>query len=248
MSALDRYYSRILEIMQVVMEKERGVIEKAAEWVSQAVLEDRLFYVFGTGAHSIMSAMELFMRAGNLCNSSGVFPPGVTDFDGHPKTEKLLGFSPMIFDYYGIKNGDLLFICNVNGINHMTIDAAMEARKRGIRTVGITSVEFSKAVAPNISQRHPSNMNLYELVDLYIDAHVPVGDALIGLEGVPVPVGPGSTYPMILIVNSVVIRAIELVVQQGGTPPVMKSANVAGGIEYNEQFVVRYQKRIRHFS
>ena len=33
------------------------------------VVNDKLFYVFGTGAHSIMSAMELFVRAGNLCNA-----------------------------------------------------------------------------------------------------------------------------------------------------------------------------------
>jgi len=248
MSVLDTYYGKIQDIMTKIMVDERSKIEQAAQLVCDTVVNDKLFYVFGTGAHSIMSAMELFVRAGNLCNAQGVFPPGLTDFDGHPKTETVLGFSKKIFSYYGIGKGDLLFICNVNGINHMTIDAVMTAREMGIKTVGITSVEFSQKVDPGVPQRHPSNKNLYELVDLYVDAHVPVGDALVTMDALEVPVGPGSTYPMILIMNSIVIRAIELAVERGVTPPVLKSANIAGEIEYNERFIERYKNRIRHFA
>jgi uncharacterized phosphosugar-binding protein len=233
--------------MEKIIVDERGKIEEAAKKVAETVKNDKLFYVFGTGAHSIMSAMELFIRAGNLCNASGVFPPGLTDFDGHPKTESIMGFSKNIFSYYGIEKGDVLIICNVNGINPMTIEAALEAKKNGIYTIGVTSLEFASNVPSGVPQRHSSNKNLHDIVDLYIDAHVPVGDALVEIESLPVPVGPGSTYPMILIVNSVVLRAIELCVEDGIIPPVLKSANVAGGIKYNEKFIKIYKNRIRHF-
>jgi uncharacterized phosphosugar-binding protein len=240
------YYDRVKEILDTIVTRERGNIEKAAQLVAQTVIEDKLFYVFGTGAHSMMPAMELFRRAGGLANASGIFPPGLADFAGSPKTERVMGFSGAIFDYYGVKKGDVLLICNVNGINPMTIDAAEEAKRRGVRTIGVTSVQFAKQAEPNIPNRHPSNNNLHDLVDLVIDAHVPVGDALLDVPGVDVKVGPGSTYPMVFIVNSVVTRAIEIAVEHGCTPPVLLSGNIARGPEHNRPINDKYRGRIRH--
>jgi uncharacterized phosphosugar-binding protein len=248
MDIIDTYYSRIKDILDTIVEKEKDAIEKAAQWTAQTIVEDKLVYVFGTGAHSIMPAMELFLRAGGLCNVQGIFPPGLTDFDGSPKTERVTGFSPRIFDYYGLKKGDLLMICNVNGINPMTIDAAETAKALGIRTIGITSVEFAEQAEPNIPNRHPSNKNLHDLVDLVVDAHVPVGDALLDVPGVPVKVGAGSSYPMIFVVNSIVVRAIEICMEKGVEPPVMLSGNIKAGEEYNKKYRDKYRGRIRHFE
>jgi len=248
MDIIDTYYSRIKEMLDAIVEKEKANIEKTAQWAAQTVVEDKLFYVFGTGAHSIMPAMELFLRAGGLCNVQGIFPPGVTDFDGSPKTERVTGFSPRMFDYYGLKKGDLLMICNVNGINPMTIDAAETAKSLGIRTIGITSVEFAEQAEPNIPNRHPSNKNLHDLVDLVVNARVPVGDALVDLPGVPVKVGAGSSYPMIFIVNSIVVRAIQICVEKGVEPPVMLSGNIKAGEGYNKKYRDKYRGRIRHFE
>ncbi|NIS59634.1 MAG: sugar isomerase domain-containing protein [Proteobacteria bacterium] len=159
-----------------------------------------------------------------------------------------MGFSANIYDYYGVQKDDLLMICNVNGINPMTIDAAEEAKRRGVRTIGVTSVQFAEQAEPNIPNRHPSNKNLHDLVDLVIDAHVPVGDALLDVPGVDVKVGPGSTYPMIFIVNSVVTRAIEIVAQKGHKPPVLLSGNIKAGEGYNKKYKEKYRFRIRHFQ
>lgn len=247
MDIITAYYDHIKEILDTIVTRERDSIEKAAHLAAQTVIEDKLFYVYGTGAHSIMSAMELFIRAGGLCNVSGIFPPGLTDFSGTPKTERLMGFSSEIYDYYGVQKDDLLMICNVNGINPMTIDAAEEAKKRGVKTIGVTSIEFAEHAEPNIPNRHPSNKNLHELVDLVIDAHVPVGDALLDVAGVDVKVGAGSTYPMIFIVNAIVVRAIEIVAQKGDKPPVLLSGNIEAGPEYNKKYLEKYGRRIRHY-
>ena len=247
MDIVKEYYYKINEIMQAVINQERVNIEKAALLVAQKVLNDKLFYVFGTGAHSIMPTMEVFKRAGGLCNVQGIFPPGLTDFDGSPKTERVNNFASEIFAWYGVEKNDLLLICNVNGINPMTIDAALEAKKMGIKTVGITSIEFAENAEQKIPHRHPSNKNLHELVDLVINAHVPVGDALLDIPGVPVKVGAGSTYPMILIVNSIIVRAISIVVEKGGEPPVLLSGNTAKGEPYNQKYYEKYRMRIRHF-
>lgn len=159
-----------------------------------------------------------------------------------------MGFSSNIYDYYGIQKGDLLMICNVNGINPMTIDAAEEAKRRDVRTIGVTSVQFAEQAEPNIPNRHPSNKNLHDLVDIVIDAHVPVGDALLDVPGVDVKVGPGSTYPMVFIVNSLVTRAIEIVAQKGHKPPVLLSGNIKAGPQYNKKYKEKYRFRIRHLQ
>lgn len=248
MDIVSNYYTRIREMLDAIVNLEREKIEQAAQLVARTVLEDRIFYVFGTGAHSIMPAMELFLRAGGLANVQGIFPPGLTDFDGHPKTERVIGFSERIFDYYGVHRGDVLMICNVNGINPMTIDAADTARARGVTTIGVTSVQFAEQAEPNIPNRHPSNRNLHDLVDIVIDVHVPVGDALLDVPGVDVKVGAGSTYPMIFAVNSVVVRAIEMVALRGVKPPVFLSGNVKGDTEKNKPLRDKYLPRIRHYE
>jgi uncharacterized phosphosugar-binding protein len=92
-----------------------------------------------------------------------------------------------------------------------------------------------------------TNKNLHELVDLVIDAHVPVGDALLDVPGVDVKVGAGSTYPMIFIVNAIVVSAIEIIAQKGYEPPVLLSGNIKAGPDYNKKYKDKYGRRIRHF-
>jgi len=85
-------------------------------------------------------------------------------------------------------------------------------------------------------------------VDIVIDAYVPPGDALITVEGIDVPVGPGSTYPMVFIVNSLMIRAVEMQLEKGTIPEVRKSANLKGGLERSKAlFDEKYYHRIKHY-
>jgi len=210
--------------------------------------EDRLIYVIGTGAHSMMVAMEMFKRAGGISQISPLFPPGLGDFEGHPKTERLAGYAALALDYYKVEKGDILIIANVNGINALTIDCALECQRRGITSVAITSSFFSKGVQKDIPARHPSNKNLFELADIVIEAYVPPGDALLEIEGVDVPVGPGSTYPMAFIANCLVLRVIEMQVEQGMRPEVRKSGNLKGGLERSKKlFDPKYYHRIKHY-
>jgi uncharacterized phosphosugar-binding protein len=53
---------------------------------------------------------------------------------------------------------------------------------------------------------------------------------------------------MVLIANSIVVRAIEIVAEAGGAPPVLKSFNMKGGQEYGQPLIEKYRNRIRHFG
>ena len=61
-----------------------------------------------------------------------------------------------------------------------------------------------------------------------IDLCTPPADALITLDGLDTPVGPGSTITAVAIVNSLKVRIAELLVERGAMPPVITRASVVG--------------------
>lgn len=246
MDIVERYVGKIEEILEKIRKEEKDNLAKAAELISEAVQEDKLIHVFGTGGHSVMATMEIFWRAGGLFCINPIFPPGLSVMDSHPNTERLVGYAKPVLDYYGVKKDDVIIISNVNGINAMTIDSALESKKRGAKIIAITSSEFSKNVPPGIPARHPSNKNLYELGDIVIDAHVPVGDAVVEIEGLDLKVASSSTIAICFIVNSLTALVIERLIQKGITPPVVMSANVPGGDEANKKYIEKYFPRVRH--
>jgi len=246
MDVVETYLNKIEEILRKIKEREKDNLSRAAELISQAVEEDKLIHVFGTGGHSVMAAMEVFYRAGGLACINPIFPPGVSVMDSHPNTERLVGYAKPVLDYYGVKKDNVIIISNVNGINAITIDSALEAKKRRAKVIAITSSEFSKNVPPGIPARHPSNKNLYELGDIVIDAHVPVGDAVSEIEGLDLKVASSSTIAICFIVNCLTALTIEKLIQKGITPPVWKSANVPGGDEANKKYIEKYKPRVRH--
>ena len=46
------------------------------------------------------------------------------------------------------------------------------------------------------------------------------------------------------MLNAIVVRTVEMLVQKGFTPPVFMSANVEGGDRHNAQMLAKYKDRI----
>ena len=246
MSPMEQYLKAVQKILNKINQKEQENIDQAAEVICEAVREDKLIHVFGTGGHSVMGAMEVFWRAGGLVPINPLFPPGISVIDSHPNTERVVGYAKFVLDYYEVKDGDVIIIVNVNGINAMTIDSALEAKKRGAKVIAVTSSEFSRNVPPGIPARHPSNKDLCDLGDVVIDAHVPVGDAVVEIEGLDLKVSSSSTIANCFILNSLMAVVAEKLIQKGVTPPIWKSANVPGGDEANKKYIEKYKPRIKH--
>ncbi len=246
MNPTEKYYDAVERILREIKEKEMASIEKAAGLISERIVNNEIIWAFGTGGHSIMGAMELFTRAGGLAAINPIFPPGMTNTESHPNTESLVGYAQKILDYYRVKKGDLLIEINVNGINAVTIDTALECKKREVYLIAITSREFSRGAAPGIPNRHPSNKNLFELADLVVDAHVPPGDAVVDIDGFDLKVAASSTIAIAFIVNAIVAGVVEKVVEKGANPEIFKSGNIAGGKERNLSLYDKYYSRIKH--
>ena len=206
MGVLPDYLDKVSGILKAITENEEGNITRTAEHAAKMIEEDRLIHVFGTGGHSIMGAMEVFWRAGGLANINPLFPAGISLIDSHPNIERTTGLARNVLKFYGVKEGDLLIIVNVNGINAITIDAAVFGKELGATVVAITSPAFAKSVPPNTPARHPSNKNLHDLADIVIDVHVPAGDAVLSIGSLPQKVGATSTFAVCYTANSIIAK------------------------------------------
>lgn len=82
------------------------------------------------------------------------------------------------------------------------------------------------------------------MADVLIDNHVPAGDAMIGLPGAAVAVGPASTVAGATILQAVLVEAVCRLAARGMIPPVYVSSKLPGADEHNAALVRRYQGRV----
>ena len=156
------------------------------------------------------------------------------------KFERVEGFGSRLLQDYDLREGELMFIISTSGINPLPIEFALDAKKIGMKVIALTAMEHTTVAQP----RHSSGMKLYEISDIVIDTHVPVGDAAVQIDGLPMKVGPLSTIAAVGIMDAIVVQTTELIVQKGGTPPVRMSRNLPGGDENNRRFQQMYGDRI----
>jgi uncharacterized phosphosugar-binding protein len=84
--------------------------------------------------------------------------------------------------------------------------------------------------------------------DLVIDLCTPHADALISIEGLDTPVGPGSTITAVAIVNSIKVRVAQLLVERGAMPPVITRASVVGAERSRDLFDSAYREHARRIA
>jgi uncharacterized phosphosugar-binding protein len=230
------YRDRLVEVIGRIADTQASVLATGAQWVAEVVERDGIIYTLGSG-HSLLIAAELYYRAGGLANFDIV----------HDKTfgrlERLPGYARVLLDEYPISVNDLLVIVSNSGRNELPVEMALEARRRGIRTIAITSLAHSLAVAPRTVSGH----RLSEIADLVIDNCGAVGDASVQLDSAqgPLWVGPTSTAAGIFIANSIVALASQILIDNGFDPPVFASANVDQGDKKNEGLLHFLRERVR---
>ena len=79
-----------------------------------------------------------------------------------------------------------------------------------------------------------------------MDTKIPVGDALVQVEGASQPTGALSTFANSFTLQSIVIQVVEKLAAEGVDPPLWKSGNASGGDEWNQKFFDRFRGKIRY--
>lgn len=246
------YRDTIAEIMDKIL-GEMETIEKASHPVAESIAREEPVHVIGPGGHSNMAAEEVLWRAGGLAPINAILDPGTNLIHGAKRSnfiERTPGYALKVLDAYrvGRKPGEVIIIANAYGVNAMCIDTVLEAKKRGMITIGITSRSFADVLPQEHPSRHPSGKNLYQEVDYFLNCHLPYGDAVVEIKGCAQKTGPTSTFCNVFTINLLIIETVKRLMEMGVKPPLWMSANLPGGDEANRSLEEKYIPRIKHLG
>ena len=231
------YFEKAIEALQKLIDREEAHILSAADLLADAVVNDKRIFSFGA-SHSFILTEELVYRTGGLMLINPIYPHGmnlsVRPLTATSRLERVPGLGKEL------PVSELLHTREPSGRNAVTIDMAVAARERGIQTIGITSIEYSRSV----SSRHPSGKKLADLCDIVIDNGAPTGDTALTIPGFAQKMGPLSTVTGCAIVNAIAAEVVARLVARGIEPPVFLSANLDGGDAHNARLLAENRHRI----
>jgi uncharacterized phosphosugar-binding protein len=248
----DAYLRAIAEIASKIASEEE-VITQAARIMAKSIAADGVIHVIGPGGHSNMAAEELLWRSGGLVPINAILDAGTNLIHGAKRSnyvERTPGYAQKVLDAYrvGRHPEEVIIIANAYGINAMCLDTVLEAKRRKMVTIAVTSREFADRLPKDHPSRHPSGKNLYQEADYFINCHLPYGDAIIEVEGCRQKTGPTATICNVIALNLLVIETVKQLVALGVDPPLWMSANLPGGDEANRAYVEKYIPRLKHLG
>ena len=239
-------YTKIItkKIEEMVKDQEQQIV-KVSQLFADCIINDKIIHVFGTG-HSHMIPIELFIRAGGLANVNAMLDPDTVTMSGamrNSSIERLPGMADIVWDNYSIQSGDIILIVSNSGRNAVPIEMALRAKKEGITSIALTSLEQSK----QFPSRHDSGKKLYELCDYVLDNHVPSGDGLVSVGHCIT--GAFSSISGMILVNTIVTEAAKIALKSNIPLPILASQNIDGADSTyytNEELYEKYQNRLKH--
>ena len=232
---MSEYLEKITECLERIETEEQETLQKAAQLVAQTIKNGGLIFTFGCG-HSHLPGLDAFYRAGGLANVSPMLDTDLMLHNGAAKSsrmEKMTGIAPEIFRRYTPSSNDMIFIFSASGKNAVPIEMADVAKRNGVKSVGISSLEYAERGG-----------KLHEHVDIAIDCKIPYGDACLSVG--ESCMGGISTYAACFILNSCLINGAKLALEDGVKPPVYISGNIEGGREHNVTLEDMYLGRVKH--
>ncbi len=245
---IDSYLEKITALLTSIRQEESVSILMAAEIIKEQIARDRLITVFGVSGHSVIGCEEFFWRAGGLACVNPLFDLSLNLSGGGLKStqlERVPGVGDKVLASQKVEHGDVIILTSIYGMNAATIDAAMEAKRKGMRIIAITSRHHASSTPRDFVARHPSGQNLADLADVTIDNHVPHGDCLMQFSGFDQPLGPCSTILVSFCVQWLVMETVRLCLEANIAPPVWRSANTVGGDEANAASLNRFLPRVK---
>jgi uncharacterized phosphosugar-binding protein len=241
-----RWLEGAKRLLEHVERTQMEPIARASALFAEAIAAGGLVHLFGTG-HSRMPLEEMFPRYGSypgfhpMAELSMTFHTQVVGANGQRQAmfiERVEGLAEAILANFHLAAPDVMVVFSASGRTAVPIEVAIGARQRGLPVVVVTSVEESLARPAT----HPSGTRLLDHADVLIDLGTPAGDALVHLEGLDTPVGPGSSIANVAIVNELKVQTAALLLARGIEPTVLTSASLVGATRSEELFESAYRE------
>lgn len=251
MNPASDYLNAAMTIIARIAVSQMDQIRQAADICIDTIAAEGLVHLFGTG-HSRMFIEEMYPRHGSfpgfhpIVELSLTFHNQVVGANGQRQAmfiEHVEGLAGQILRNFVLRPPDSFMIFSNSGVNEVVVEMAMEAKALNLPVVAVLSLEHCRASAP----KHSSGKKLLDIADVTIDNGTPAGDALVTVDGLEDPVGPGSTVGAAAVVN-----AIKCLVAEGltarGQPPLVLSSSVFCGDASAAKFDASYddyRRRLR---
>jgi len=246
MRLVQAYFERLQAQLAELEQRSRAAIEQAAEQCAQCLLQGGVLHVYDTG-HLV--SHELVNRAGGLAACAPFrFDLQVLNTNAYreshgvaaqptPETVRSIVYAALNCSH--IRAGDVLIIGSVSGKTPFPIELALQARARGVFTIGLTALDYSS----QLQSEHESGKRLYEVVDLVIDNSAPYGDAMLQLEGVEAAFCPASGISAAAALWAMVAGIVERMTAAGKPPTIFSSVNKPNGVECYRHTLEQYRRR-----
>ena len=235
-----------------IAETQAAAIAEASRLCADAIGAGHLVHLFGSG-HSRIPVEEMFPRYGSypgfnpIVELSMTFHTQVVGANGQRQAmfiERTEGLAEAILANYRLEPPDAMIVFSAGGLSAVPIEMAQGARRRGLPVVAVTSVQHSLEAEPG----HSSGTRLLDHADVVVDLCTPPGDALVTVDGLDTPVGPGSTIAAVAIANELKAETAALLVERDAMPPVLASAAVVGADRSRQLFDEAYGEHARRVA
>jgi uncharacterized phosphosugar-binding protein len=250
-SASGRYLGEAAAIIERIAATQLDAIDRAAAICARSIAAGGLVHAFGTG-HSRIPVEELFPRHGSFPGFHPIVELSLTNHtqivgaNGQRQAmwlEKVEGFGEVILRNFHFGPDDAMMIFSNSGVNAVVIDVALGAKQRGMPVIAVVSLDHANRSAA----RHSSGKKLAEIADIAIDNCTPAGDAMVSIDGLDDPVGPGSTIGFAAIVNAIKSQTAENLVALAA-PPLVLSSSIFLGDASAQRFDDCYDEQSRRVS
>jgi uncharacterized phosphosugar-binding protein len=227
-----RFLAAAGALLTRIEETQADLLTEASRLCADAIAAGRLVHLFGSG-HSRIPVEEMFPRYGSypgfnpIVELSMTFHTQVVGSNGQRQAmfiERVEGLADAILANFELEPPDVMIVFSVGGLSAVPLEMAQGSRRRGLPVIAVTSVEHSLGAAPV----HSSGTRLLDHADVVLDLCTPPGDALVGIDGLEMPVGPGSTIAAVAIANELKTRTAALLLARGALPPVLTSPALVG--------------------
>ncbi|HBL36630.1 MAG TPA: SIS domain-containing protein [Firmicutes bacterium] len=243
------YFEKINKIITKICQQEMGKIKEAAGLMVETIASGYWVHIFGSG-HSVIPVMDIFPRYGSFIGFHPLLDPRLmwSNVVGAGGARELLwlereeGYISNFLQSFKFHPQDVMWVFSHGGLNAAPVEAALFAKKRGLKVVAVVSGDnYRQATAV-----HSSGKKLGDLADVMIDNHIPLEDSLVWLEGFELPVAAGSTVAGTAIVSAVVAEVAAGLVAREIKPLTFVSPNVVGvSAQHNQEVFMEYARRLK---
>lgn len=251
MSPAESYLKCSEEILECVRGQMK-TIREVADLFAGVILDGRMVHVFGSG-HSRILVEEMWPRYGSfpgfnpIVELSLTFHNLVVGANGQRQAmflENVPGLARRILRNFDLREGGAALVVSSSGCNVVPVEMAEIFQENDIPVVGLVSQKHSDAS----SSKRSDGKKLTDFSDKVLDTGAPVGDAMVWVENLEMPVAPGSTVGGCLLVNAIKAEVAERLTKAGHPPKALAAGAVVGAERAAEIFEAAYDEHARRIA